>query len=228
MTSGNRILDALLAEDARLHEQCERVELAAGEEIYASNAPIRHVYFPTSGALALLVRMSGGQASEGALIGREGFTGIAPVLGLEHSIHTIVQQLPGPSLRLSVAAVTAAVRAQPRFASLALRYAAYGLYVACQAGACNQQHSVPQRTSRWLLMLADRADDERLALTQEMLAGSVGAGRQTLSEVASALKRARLIAYSRGRITLLDRTGLEAQACECYGLMREAYGRIMG
>jgi CRP-like cAMP-binding protein len=137
-------------------------------------------------------------------------------------------QIPGESLRLGVDAFLKALRREPSLRSLLFRYAGTLFLLTAQSAACNRLHTIDERCARWLLMTQDRVGADYIPLTQEFLAQMLGVRRASVNAVAGLLQKAGLIRYSRGRVTVLDRKGLEAESCECYQTIQKEYERLLG
>ena len=227
--SANLLLDRLPREErAQLLRSAETVSLPHGYEVYRQGGPISHVYFPKSGAICLMVLMEDGRAIDAASVGNEGMVGIPVFLGLDFSPMTTIVQLPGQSLRIATLAFLQAIKTGATLNMLLRRYVTYSLGAANQTVACHLLHSVQERMSRWLLTAQDRAgQDEDLLFTHEFLADMLGVRRQTVSFVARILQAAGLIAYRRGRLRIINREGLATASCECYGMTKSLYGRIL-
>jgi CRP-like cAMP-binding protein len=187
-----------------------------------------HAYFPLSGSMAVTINTQEGAACEAAAIGNEGVLGLAIYFGVPSSPNTVMQQIEGRSYRLGASAFLECIRKTPALQRLVHRYAAYTIRSSQQTAACNTLHTLRQRACRWLLMIQDRAGTPQFELPQSVLADMLGVRRQSVSEVAAELRRASLIEYRRGIITIANRRKLEVAACcECYGLMKSVYARLM-
>lgn len=206
----------------------EAVSLPHGYEIHQQDSPVSHVYFPTSGMCSLVIRMEDGKVAEAATVGNEGMVGIHAILGLNFSSATATAQVPGRALRAPLRDFLEAMTPDGPLDRLVRRYVAYNLRSANQTIACNLLHQTEERTCRWLLMAHDRAGTDEFSLTHEFLAEMLGVRRQTVTVIAGTLQAAGLIRYRRGIVRILDREGLEAASCECYGVLRDLYGRIVG
>lgn len=217
----NRLL-AALPDPTRsaLIARAECVALAQKEVVVERGAMLSDVYFPLSGILSLVVRMTDAAAVEIATVGNEGFVGAAAYLGAARSPAEVVVQIPGEALKVPLDAL-------PREADRLLeRYIAALMMQMSQSTACNYLHSVGQRLCRWLLMMHDGVESDELELTQEFLAQMLAVRRPTVSEVAGVLQESAIIEYHRGRIRILDRARLEAGACECYRIVRAELDRV--
>ena len=180
--------------------------------------------------VSLLTMMESGDAIEVGTVGNEGFAGL-PVL-LESTVspasaHALAQ-IPGEAVRMRVGPFREALRREPPLQGLLFRYANAFVTEIAQSAACNRLHTIDQRCCRWLLMTHDRVGSDYIALTQEFLAQMLGVRRASVNAVAGLLQRTGLIRYSRGRITVLDRKGLEKASCECYQVIHREYERMLG
>ena len=209
-------------------EVVERVALSVKEVIYEPFEPIPYIYFPETGVTSILVIMGDGKASEVGLVGNEGMLGLPVFLGAETSPGRSYSQVPGESRRMAAPAFTEVL---PRAGTLARRLQRYtqALFTqVSQSAACNNLHEIAQRCCRWLLMTHDRVGGAEFVLTHEFLAAMLGVRRASVSAVAATLQRAGLIRYHRGQMTIINRPGLEAAACECYRIITTEYDRLLG
>ena len=227
--SRNRLLAALgTAELAEFEPYLTRADLARGQVLHPAGEPIERIWFPEAGVASVRVTLAGGDAVEVGTVGCEGFIGHAVLLGDTMSIAEALMQVPGVALSLPVAAFQAALEHDGTFGQLIRRSTrAFFLQIALVA-ACNRLHRADQRLARWLLMTHDRVGADELLLTHEFLAEMLGATRSTATLVLGTLQRAGLVRTAWGRITVLDRAGLEAASCECYQATRDEYERLLG
>jgi CRP-like cAMP-binding protein len=226
--TGNRLLDRLPRKEYKsLLPRLETIALVQGEEVCHQNGPLSHVYFPTNGVLSTIILMEDGERIEATAIGNEGMVGLAAVFGLNFSPVTTALLVPGECLRLPAPSLLQGVKRGRELDRLLHRYAAYSLRNAKQSVACNAVHSVEERMCRWLLMTQDRVGKDEFWLTHELLASMLGVRRQSVSLVAGTLQKAGFIAYQHGAMRVVDRKGLEAASCECYGVTETLYDRIM-
>jgi CRP-like cAMP-binding protein len=232
---GNRLLCALSPSAQELiSADLEFVSLAAGDVLYTPGATIDFVYFPETAVASMIRRMSDGAGVEVGTIGREGVVGGAIALGANAMPTECVIQVAGNAQRMSTAALRAII-ALPRddddsatLFDLLLLYA-QALFEQCaQTAACNRLHPLEHRCARWLLMIHDRVQGDELLLTQEFLSYMLGVRRAGVTEACGTLMRAGLIRYRHGRITVADRAGLEASACECFQVSVDAYDKLLG
>lgn len=224
----NRLLALLPAgESLRLLPKLVPVEFKFKQFLYRAGEVIEHVYFPTKG-IASAVAYAGDAAIEVATVGDEGMVGVTALLGEAPSPNDVYVQLAGGGLRMSAAALWHDGGAgSPLYGVLARYMSAYQIQVS-QSVACNGLHDLRQRCCRWLLTTQDRVHADELALTHEFLAVMLAVRRASVSEVLAPLQDEGLIRYHRGAITILDRAGLEANSCECYRIVADAYVRLLG
>ena len=218
----NRLLAALpVKEYRRLLPELEQVAMPFAEVIYEPGDPIRHVYFPNDSIVSLLSVVAEHSTLEVGIVGNEGMAGIAVFLGVGTSPHRAIVQGVGTAMRMKAGALRKeAERAGPLCRLLHL-YTYSLLTQVSQTAACNRFHQVDARLARWMLMTHDRLPSDEFRLTQEFMSNMLGVRREGVNKAAGALQRNELISYSRGRIHILDRAGLEAVACECYLVVRE-------
>lgn len=206
----------------------ERVELDFKKTLYEIGKPMPHAYFPVNGVLSMLARVDEKSIVEVATIGNEGMVGLPIFLGTEFSPAHVISQVPGEAFRMSAETLQKTTATAPPFMRLLHRYTQALIVQIAQGNACNRMHSVEERCARWLLLTHDRVNGDEFTLTQEFLGDMLGVRRASVNVVASIFQRAGLIRYSRGRITILDRTGLESAVCGCYFVIREEYERLLG
>lgn len=226
--SRNRILAALPpAEMDRIALDLEPHSLHMKDVLYEANTPISHAYFPTSGCVSMVNALRGGAVEVGT-IGYEGWAGLPLLLGDDQMPTRAFVQLAGESFRLRASAFARAVDKNPAFARLLKRHSLALFNQAAQSVACNRLHTLESRCARWLLMTHDRMRLESFALTHELLSYMLGVHRPAVTLAAGALQRAGLIRYTRGKVTVIDRQGLEDASCECYETTRQSYERLIG
>jgi CRP-like cAMP-binding protein len=224
----NRILAALpQAELDRLFSSLEPVSLAQRQVLHEVGAPFEHLYFIEAGVASVLTSMADGSRIEVGMIGREGIVGAAALLGGERSAQHVIVQVCGAALRMKVAKCRAAFDGSAAVRVPVLRYIQAFLDLSAQTAACNRLHSIEQRCARWLLMARDRVDGDEMPMTHEFLATMLGVRRAGVTETVGELHRSGLIQNHRGAVTILDREGLEAAACECYRLDHERLLRLL-
>jgi CRP-like cAMP-binding protein len=206
----------------------EAVPLAPKQVIFEANGPIPHVYFPTDGVVSLVTYLEDGPSVEIATVGREGMVGLSLFLETATIAWRAFGQVPGEALRMRAGSFRDEVERNGAFVRLLKRYTQAMLIQVAQSSACNCAHTIEQRCARWLLQTHDRVGSDEYLLTQEFLAQMLGVRRSSVSQVAGGLQKAGLIRYVRGRITVLNRAGLEATSCECYGFIRGEFERLLG
>ena len=224
----NHLLDALPDEvGQRIASDLEIVEFGLGDVLYESGQRLTHVHFPVDCIVSLLYAMADGATAEIGMIGAEGVVGIALFMGGETMPSRAVAQCAGRALRMPARALQEEFRRGGPFQAALLRFTQTLLTQMSQTAACNRLHPTDQRLCRWLLLSRDRLQSDEMLLTQELIAGMLGVRREGVSVAAGALQTAGLIRYARGRITILDRAGLEARACECYQSVRDACSALV-
>ncbi|MBJ7412778.1 MAG: Crp/Fnr family transcriptional regulator [Phenylobacterium sp.] len=225
----NSLLDALPTGDhAFLAPHLTQVELERGRLLYDPGDAIDHVYFPHDGVISLMTLMENGAAIESSTIGPEGALGLMAAVAPRQSLSRAIVQTPLRAARIGAERLHEAWERSPALRDLVDRHgeALYGH--AIQSVACNALHSVEARFCRWLLTCHDRISTDTIALTQEFLADMLGVQRTTVTAVARSLQDKGLIRYRRGVVDIMDRAGLQALTCECYGVIRNHYHRLLG
>jgi CRP-like cAMP-binding protein len=224
----NHLLDALPVGDyARLAPYLEIVSMPLGEVLYEPGARLRHVYFPTTSIVSLLYVMEDGASAEIAVVGNEGMLGISLFMGGETTPSHAVVQSAGQAMRLKAHLLKEEFARFGPMMHLLLRYTQGLITQMAQTAVCNRHHSVDQQLCRWLLLSLDRLSTNELSMTQELIANMLGVRREGVTEAAGKLQDAGLIRYHRGRITVLDRPGLEARSCECYQVVKTEFDRLL-
>jgi CRP-like cAMP-binding protein len=223
-TLNNSLLDALPRQAlTELMEGGERVSHPRGQVLSRQGQSIHRVYFPITSVLSLVTTLSDGSTIEISTIGNEGTTAFATYLGGDSMANaTCLCQIPGDSLSVDTKTLRAAAGRNEQIRVVMDRYVLALLTQVGQAVACNALHSILERAARWLLTSRDRVQTDEFALTQEFLSYMLGVRRASVTVAARTLQAADLIKYQHGRITILDRAGLEEAACECYSVMRLA------
>jgi len=224
----NHLLSVLpKAESDRLLPHMEAVTLPLGDALYESGDRLNHVFFPTTAIVSLLYVLENGASAEIAVVGNEGIVGIALFMGGETMPNRAVVQSEGEAYRLNGQVLKQEFKRAGALQHLLLRYTLAMLTQMAQTAVCNRHHSVDQQLCRWLLLSLDRLPASELSMTQELIANMLGVRREGVTEAAGKLQSAGLIHYSRGRITVLDRPGLEARVCECYNVVQEEFRRLL-
>ena len=224
----NHLLAALPPADLeRLLPTLEWVQMPLGHVLYESGAQLRHVYFPSTSIVSLLYVMEDGASAEIAVVGNDGVIGVALFMGGETMPNRAVVQSAGEGYRLTGQMLKQEFNRSGELQNLLLRYTQALLTQMAQTAVCNRHHSLDQQLCRWLLLSLDRLPANDLVMTQELIANMLGVRREGVTEAAGDLQRAGLIEYRRGHITVLDRPGLEARACECYLVVKKEFDRLL-
>ena len=224
----NHLLDALPPADyERVAPHLELVELKLGDVLYESGAQLRHVFFPPTCIISLLYVMEDGASAEIAIVGNEGLLGVSLFMGGNTTPSRAVVQSGGSAFRLKADLLKDEFGRFGPTMRLLLRYTQALITQMAQTAVCNRHHSVDQQLCRWLLLSLDRLASNDLAMTQGLIANMLGVRREGVTEAAGKLQDAGLIRYRRGRITVLDRAGLEARSCECYQVVKTEFDRLL-
>jgi CRP-like cAMP-binding protein len=224
----NHLLDALPSDDyERVATHLELLPMKLGDVLYESGAHLRHVYFPTTSIISLLYVMEDGASAEIAIVGNEGLLGISLFMGGDTTPSRAVVQSAGHAFRLKADLLKIEFARFGPTMHLLLRYTQALITQMSQTAVCNRHHSVDKQLCRWLLLSLDRLHSNHLSMTQELIANMLGVRREGVTDAAGRLQKAGLIQYQRGRITVLDRRGLEARTCECYQVVKTEYDRLL-
>jgi CRP-like cAMP-binding protein len=224
----NRLLAALPNDSLRgLIPSLEAVPLPLGMVVYESGGEQRYVYFPTSCIVSLLYVLADGSSAEIAVTGNEGLVGISLFMGGETTPSRAVVQSAGYGYRLRGEVLRKEFESGGALQHLLLRFTQALITQMTQTAVCNRHHSVDQQLCRWLLLSLDRLPGNELVMTQELIANMLGVRREGVTEAAGKLQAEGLIHYSRGHITVPDRRQLEARVCECYGVVKKEYDRLL-
>jgi CRP-like cAMP-binding protein len=201
--------------------------LTLGDVIYEPGERMDYIYFPTSAVVSLVYTMEKGATAEMGLVGNEGVVGIALFMGGDTTPNQAVAQVAGGALRMRAQAMLEEFRRGGPFQLALLRYTQALITQISQTAVCNRLHQVEQRLCRWLLLTRDRLPSDQILMTQEFIAHMLGVRREGVTVAAHRLQDAGLIRYRRGHITILDREGLEAAACECYRVVKDEFDRLL-
>ena len=224
----NHLLAVLSDADwARLEPHLALIDMPLGQVVYESGDRLDHVYFPTSSIVSLLYVMEDGASAEIAIVGNEGLVGIALFMGGETTPSRAIVQSAGRAYRLPAAILKEEFRRGGALQRLLLRYTQALITQMAQTAVCNRHHSIDQQLCRWLLLSIDRLPSNELTMTQELIANMLGVRRPGVTEAAMKLQGAGLIRYSYGHIEVLDRPGLEKRVCECYGVVKREFDRLL-
>jgi CRP-like cAMP-binding protein len=224
----NELIAALPVDEfARWAPHLERVDLHLGQVLHESGAVMTHLYFPTTAIVSLLYVLEDGSSAEIAVVGYEGVVGIALFMGGGSTPSRAVVQSAGTCFRLNAGAFQAEFDRGGPVLHLMLRFTQALITQMAQTAVCNRHHSLDQQLCRWLLLSLDRLPGQDLVMTQELISNMLGVRREGVTEAAQKLQTAGLIRYARGHITVLDRAGLERRTCECYGVVKKEYDRLL-
>jgi CRP-like cAMP-binding protein len=226
----NRLLSALPEEDyERLKGRLQRHPVQQKQALVEAGQRIDEVHFPVDAVVSILTRMNEGPSVEIATIGNEGLVGLTVAWGgaVMNPREVTTVQVPGEVVSMESAAFRAELERQGALASLVERYTRAFFSQVSQQVACNGLHSVEQRCARWLLLTHDRVGTDEFPMTHEFLSQMLGVRRASVTVTAGILQKAGFVEFSRGRVAVVDRAGLESAACECYGVTREVYDRLL-
>src|SRR5512141_2667213 len=224
----NRILAALPALDyERMLPDLEFIPLPLGLTMSESGDHVNYLHFPVTGIVSLIYDLEDGSSSEIALVGNEGMIGISIFLGGESMPSNTTVQSAGAAFRLSRKVMKREFALGGQLQHLALLYTQALIAQTSQTAVCNQHHSLDQQLCRWLLMSADRLHENKLVITQELIAHLLGVRRESVNAAASLLQKDGIITYARGLIRITDRAKLEKRVCECYATVKQEYDRLL-
>ncbi len=225
--SDNKLLAALPAHaKEHLFPHMKLVALPLGKVLYESGDTLHSVYFPTDSIVSLLYVMESGASAEISVVGNEGVVGIAVFMGGESTPSRAIVQSAGSAFSLSSQRLRNEFNGFADMRMLMLRYTQALITQMAQTAVCNRHHSIDQQLCRWLLLSLDRLAGNRLAMTQELIANMLGVRREGVTDAAGKLQALGVIAYHRGRITVLDRPKLEKLCCECYAVVKKETDRL--
>ena len=226
--SSNHLLAALPASEwQRWQPHLELIKLKLGQVLYESGGKMQHVYFPIDAIVSLLFVLENGASAEIAVVGNEGIVGVSLFMGGETTPSRAVVQSAGQCLRLSAEVLKKEFRDSLPVMHLLLRYTQALITQMTQTAVCNRHHSLDQQLCRWLLLSMDRLTGSHLLMTQELIANMLGVRREGVTEAAGRLQKTGLISYTRGKIEVIDRVGLEERTCECYAVVKKEYDRLL-
>jgi CRP-like cAMP-binding protein len=226
--SQNHLLAALPPEEfGRLSAHLELVPMLLGHVLYEPGGQMQHAYFPTTSIVSLHYVMESGASAESAGVGNEGVVGISLFMGGDTTPSSAVVQTAGHAYRLQGRLLKQEFGRGGMVQGLLLRYTQALITQMFQTAACNRHHSVEQQLCRWLLLTLDRMPSGELVMTQELVASMLGVRREGITQAAGSLQNAGFIRYRRGHISILERSGLEARACECYGVVKKELARLL-
>jgi CRP-like cAMP-binding protein len=224
----NHILDALPpAERSRLFPHLKLVDLPLGRVLYEAGDALRHIYFPTDSIVSLLYVLEDGSSAEICVVGNDGVIGVALFMGGETTTSRAIVQSGGSAYRLTGRRLKLEFERQGETMHILLRYTQSLITQMAQTAVCNRHHTVDQQLCRWLLLSLDRLPDNKLAMTQELIANMLGVRREGVTDAAGKLQKLGVITYKRGLITVLDRPRLEELSCECYSVVKKETDRLL-
>lgn len=224
----NRILAALNKLDyERIFPDLKLVEMPLGWKLAEAGDHVKYIHFPISGIVSLIYDLEDGSSSEIAIVGNEGMIGISIYMGGESMPSSTEVQCAGYAFRLSRKMLKQEFALGGQLQQIALLYTQALIAQTSQTAVCNQHHSIDQQLCRWLLMSLDRLHENKMLITQELIARLLGVRRESVTEAAGKLQKDGLITYTRGRITVLDRSKLEERVCECYAAVTKEYARLL-
>ena len=224
----NHLLAALPPEVYSLWlPQLERVDMPLGDVLYESGTTLSHVYFPTTAIVSMLYVMKNGESAEVAVVGNEGLVGIALFMGGGTTPSRALVQNGGMGYRLPAAFAKQQFEECKPVLHLFLGFTQALMAQMTQTGACNKHHTLDQQLCRWLLLTLDRYEGMELQMTKQMIANMLGVTGDVMRAGAQTLQKEGLLRYKDGRITVLDRPGVERRTCECYALVKKEYERLL-
>lgn len=224
----NQLLAALPKDPyGRLYDNLELESMPLGKVLYEPDDIPRYVYFPIDCIISLLYVMENGSSAEISVVGNEGIVGVSLFLGGESTTNRAVVQSSGLAYRLRSKLLKEEFNRHTELLYLLLRYSQCLITQMSQTAVCNRHHSIDQQLCRWLLLSLDRLSDNKLVMTQELIANMLGVRREGVTEAAGRLQKLGVIEYSRGRITVLDRPKLEKLCCECYAVVKTETDRLL-
>jgi CRP-like cAMP-binding protein len=224
----NRLLAALpAAERERIFPHLQLVPMPFGKIVSEPGIAARYAYFPTDCIVSFLYVMKDGASTEIAVVGNDGMVGLALFTGAERSPSRAVVQSAGSAYRLVGERLKDELHLDGEMQSLLLRYTQTVLMQIAQTAACNRHHTVDQQLCRSLLLYLDRVPSNELKLTQELISNTLGVRREGVNSAAAKLQNLGAIRYSRGQITVVDRSKLERECCECYSAVKKETDRLV-
>lgn len=225
----NLILAALPDEEyEHLYPNLDQIAFPKNTTLYGAGESVQHAYFLVSGIISLLAITEDGKAIEVGMVGNEGLVGVPIVLGFNIMPNLVVTQLPCTALRIRTDKLKAEFNLGGHLHDLLLRYTYTLITQLSQSAPCNRFHTVKERLCRWLLVANDRVHSDTLLLTQESISQMIGAPRTSVTAIAANLQKEGLVDHQRGKIVILDRAGLEAASCGCYGIVKESICGYIG
>ena len=228
LTCDNFLLK-LISKNALAHDcsSIQEVSLVRGQTLFEKEERLRHVYFPTTSIVSRIYRAKCGHTAEMGMVGREGVVGISLFLGGVHTYNEAIVHADGRAVRMEARAALEAFRQCDPFQVAVLRYARTMMSQIAQIAVCNSLHSTEQRLCRWLLMTLDRTSTDEIGLSHDFIGQLLSVRRESITCALSHLQSEGLVQTSNRRIKVLNRAGIEATACECYGVINSDYDRLV-
>jgi CRP-like cAMP-binding protein len=224
----NHLLAALpAAEFERLAAHLEPMPMPLGQMLYEPGGQLQHAYFPVSAIVSLHYVMESGASASVAGVGNEGMVGVSLYMGGDTTPSSAVVQTAGDAYRLERRLLKQEFERSGPTQRLLLRYTQALMTQMSQTAVCNRHHSVEQQLCRWLLVTLDRLPSDKIVMTQEMVAGMLGVRRESITEATGRLQEAGVVHGRRGHLTVIERAGLETRVCECYGVVKSEFGRLL-
>ena|SRR5471032_1175128 len=224
----NALIAALsAAERERLAKDLELVPLALGQVLYESGQTMSHAYFPIDCIVSLLYVMKNGESAEIAVVGNEGMIGIALFMGGESTMSRAIVQNAGHAYRLKRQVLKDEFTSGGALSHLLLMFASALITQMVQTAACNRHHPVDQQFCRWMLLSLDRLPSSQISMTETLIGNMLGISVGDVTKATDVLQKAGLIYYNAGKITVLDRSGVEKRSWECYGVVKKESDRLL-
>ncbi|MEO7659740.1 MAG: Crp/Fnr family transcriptional regulator [Pyrinomonadaceae bacterium] len=229
VAADNHLLAALPKEDLeRIEPHLESVSLSLGQVLYESGDKLSHLYFPTTAIVSMLYIMQNGGTAEIGIAGNNGLVGIALFMGGDTTPSRAIVQSAGEAVRLEGKWLLKEFKRSGIFQEIVLRYTQALMTQISQTAVCNRLHNIQQQLCRWLLINHDQLPADTLIMTHDLIANMLGVRREGVTQAAGFLQDEGYIKYARGTVIILDRAGLESICCECYGVVRNEYDRLLG
>ena len=225
----NYLLAALPADEfVRVHSKLVPLSFKLGDVLYESGGKMDYVYFPTTAIVSMLYIMENGATAEIGVVGNDGIVGNALFMGGDTTTSRAIIQSAGEAFRMKAKDVKAEFALGGVFQQILLRYTQALLTQISQTAVCNRLHAVEQQLCRWLLLIHDRLDSDKLVMTHDLISNMLGVRREGVTLAAQKLAKKNLIKNVRGTVIIIDRQGLEEAVCECYKVVNNEYNRLLG
>jgi len=211
----------------RIFPHVQPCNLKLGEIVFEPHVIQKYAYFPSTAIISLLYCLENGASAEMAVVGNEGMAGVCIFMGGESTTSDAVVQSEGLAFKIPSSVIVGEFNKSPAVMHLLLRFTQALITQMSQTAVCNRHHNIDEQLCRWLLLSIDRLQSNELVMTQQLIANMLGVRREGVTEVALKLQKAGLIQYARGRITVINRAGLEMRTCECYKVVKDEYNRLL-